>query len=224
VVLKRLLRDLRDYPTTTMRHVDYDRYWRERDKGKFRQRYAMVAEWVEPGSKVLDIGCGDGMLLAYLRDQRAVDPLGMDISSEAVAFVRSMGIQAFQTDVLDAGFQLPDEYDYIVLSEVLEHLSEPETLMLKLQHHARRGVIVSIPNTGFYKYRLRLLCGAFPVQWVYYPGEHLRFWTVGDFIWWSAQLGYTVKAIRSSNGLHPLDQRWPGLWSKQTLFWLIERQ
>jgi methionine biosynthesis protein MetW len=202
--------------------LDYNKYWQARKKGKFRQRYAMIAEWVEPGSRVLDIGCGDGALLHYLQEHRDVKGVGVDISEEAVNFARSLGVSAFVADVLSPEFRFTEKYDYVVISEVLEHLSQPETLMLKVRGHVHKGVIISIPNTGFYKYRLRLLFGSFPLQWVCHPGEHLRYWTVRDFVWWSRQLGYRVKAIRSSNGLSPLDRHWPGLWGKQVLFLLTE--
>jgi hypothetical protein len=82
--------------------------------------------------------------------------------------------------------------DYIILSEVLEHLPNPEALLTRLRDRFNRRLLIDIPNTGAMNDRLRLLFGRFPKQWVFHPAEHLRFWTVKDFMHLCRQLGYEI--------------------------------
>ena len=72
-------------------------------------------------------------------------------------------------------------------------MPNPEQLILKLRGRFRKYLIITIPNTGFAGERLRLLLGRFPKQWALHPSEHLRFWTVTDFIFWCQQLGFRVE-------------------------------
>jgi methionine biosynthesis protein MetW len=214
------------YPKMALQKLDYDEYWDQRRPGGVHPRYRLMGDIIEAGSSVLDLGCGDGALLAYLVETLQVESMGVDLSSQAVDRARNRGVQARVADIARADFCPSQPYDYILLSEVLEHLTDPEELLLRLKGIARKGLLVSIPNSGFWPYRLRLLFGRFPVQWAFHAGEHLRFWTVTDFVWWSRALGYRVKAIYASNGSSPLGLalfRWrPTLFGFQVLFWLTE--
>lgn len=224
--LTQLYRDLVVYPSITLTDMDYDQYWRERESVELRikPRFRIFAELIEPGSSVLDLGCGDGTNLAYLLERKQIVPFGIDLSPGAVRQAQARGIEAVVADIADSGFHLQGRYDYIILSEVVEHLPYPENLLLRVRDHFHKGLLVTIPNTGFYRYRLRLLLGRFPVQWVYHPGEHLRYWTVKDFVWWVEQFGYRIKRTWASSGtrLGPLQlrQRWPNLWAYRVIFWL----
>jgi len=223
---RNLIKDILAYPRITLDKMDYDEYWRERHRKRMdiKPRFLIFAEVIEPGASVLDIGCGDGTNLAFLVKQRSVQARGLDLSEEAVRLAREKGIEAAIADVTLPDFHIEGSYDYIILSEMLEHIPCPEEVLLKMHGHFRKGVLVTIPNIGFYRHRLRLLCGRFPVQWVYHPAEHLRYWTVKDFIWWVEQLGYQVKMIRASNGTSlgrlRLYKCWPNLWGHQVVFWL----
>ena len=118
-------------------------------------------------------------------------------------------------DAMAPEFSLPRDYDTILISEVLEHVSEPERLLRQVQPHIRERLILTFPNIAYMPHRLRLLFGRFPVQWGWHPGEHLRFWSLSDFGWWLDQLGYEVMAIRASNGIRGLARIWPSLFGNQ---------
>lgn len=199
-----------------MSKMDYDRYWSVRGFHTFQPRYQIMAETIVPGSTVLDIGCGEGLLLAYLADTKGTYGYGVDLSYEAVKLAGMRGIEAEVADILC--WEIEQEYDYIILSEVLEHIANPEEVIAKVCWHFRRALLVSIPNIGYYQHRLRLLFGRFPIQWGWHPAEHLRFWTVIDFVAWIRELGLEVVDVRSSNGFPFLYRYLPNLFGDQVVF------
>jgi methionine biosynthesis protein MetW len=156
------------------------------------------------------------MLLQYLAETRDTSGYGVDVSQEAIKLARARGIHAEVADI--ASWQIDQEYDYIILSEVLEHLVNPEEVIAQVRPRFRKALIVSIPNIGYYPHRLRLLLGRFPLQWVLHPAEHLRYWTVVDFVEWIGQFGLQAVDVRSSNGLPILHRLWPNLLSNQVIF------
>ena len=225
----RALRRLVIYPeTASVGAVDYDAYWDGKAQAGLgqlsawrRRRAEAFAALIEPGSRVLDLGVGDGALLAYLIEQRGVVGSGLDVSPKAIAFCRAQGLDVTLADLnrpITAFIAAP--VDYIVLSEIIEHLPDPESLLQSLRPHARRGLIVSIPNTGFHQHRLRLLLGRFPLQWVVTPGEHLRFWTRADFHWWARQIGFEIVREVPYEGTPGLRRLWPGLFAAAFVYHL----
>jgi 2-polyprenyl-3-methyl-5-hydroxy-6-metoxy-1,4-benzoquinol methylase len=153
---------------------------------------------------------------------------GIDVSEKAVQLARQNGIRAEVADITQEGFQLSAQYDYIVISEVLEHLPNPEHLVSKLKGRFRKYIIVTIPNTGFAGERLRLLMGKFPRQWVLHPSEHIRFWTVSDFIYWCEQLGFKVERYQGmQEEFYDIKIRiwkyYPRLCSRYVLYLLKEK-
>jgi methionine biosynthesis protein MetW len=182
-------------------------------------RARTIAGVVSQGASVLDVGCGDGAILQYLIEHRAVDAHGIDISDRAVIHCRAQGL-----DVQLANVTQPEalatlaEYDYIILSEIIEHIPTPENLLDGLRSHVRQAFIISVPNTGYIWHRLRLLLGRFPLQWLAHPGEHLRFWTRADFLWWANWLGYRVQAAIPYQGTPGLKHLWPNLFASGMVF------
>jgi methionine biosynthesis protein MetW len=213
-------------PTAQVGGTDYDAYWEEKfeaNAGKlssWRQRRAQVfADLVTDGDRVLDVGVGDGALLIYMLSQKRIQASGMDISPRAVEYCRSQGLAVTLADANQPiSTFLEGSYDYIICSEIIEHLPDPERLLLSLSPHVRKGIIVSIPNTGYHQHRLRLLCGRFPLQWVVTPGEHLRFWTRADFHWWAGQLGFRIAQEVPYEGTGGLKRLWPGLFAAAFVF------
>ena len=180
--------------------MDYEAYWAARsrldsdeERAMYAHKFRLIAGLVEPGSSVLDIGCGDGRLLEYLRDKRSVRVRGVELSQVACGLARQKGLDVVQADVTADGWSLEEPVDYIIMSEVLEHLPSPERLLLRLKDVCRRRLLVDVPNTGAINDRLRLLFGRTPKQWVFHPEEHLRFWTVPDFLLMCRQLGLKVE-------------------------------
>jgi methionine biosynthesis protein MetW len=214
------LRHLFIYPATArVDKTDYDAYWDEKfatNRGgmsAWRLRRAQAfATLVLPGDRVLDLGVGDGALLQYLIEQRGVIGYGLDVSPKAVAFCLEKGLHVDLADVnKPIGEFIREPFDYVMMSEIVEHLPEPEILLDSLRPYARKGLIVSIPNTGYYQHRLRLLFGKFPLQWVVTPGEHLRFWTRVDFHWWARQMRFEIVREIPYEGFPGLRRALPGL-------------
>ena len=222
------LRRLFAYPDTAqVGEVDYDDYW----DGKAQSGLGILSPWrlrraqvfagvVARGDRVLDLGVGDGALLAYLIEQKDIDGCGLDISPKAVAYCRERGLNVGLADinrpigeVLAEHFPQVSAFDYIILSEIIEHIPDPESLLQSLRQYASKGIIVSIPNTGFHQHRLRLLMGRFPLQWVVTPGEHLRFWTRADFRWWAKQLGFRIAREVAYEGTPGLKEVYPSLFA-----------
>lgn len=208
--------------------VDYDAYWDEKfEKGvggmsEWRLRRAQVfAGLVQRGDSVLDLGVGDGALLRYIIEQVGVEGYGLDVAPKAVEFCRQQGLNVDLADInapLETFIKQP--YDYVILSEIIEHIPDPESLLQSLRPHVRKGIIVSVPNTGFHQHRLRLLFGRFPLQWVVTPGEHLRFWTYADFQWWARQIGFRVVRAIPYEGTPLLKEAYPALFAAAFVYLL----
>ena len=223
----RALRKLFRYPKTArVGVVDYDDYWDKKAQAgmgkltRWRLRRAQVfAALVAPGDRVLDLGVGDGALLKYIIEQRGVVGYGLDVSPKAVEFCRAQGLNVDLADVnRPISETVREPFDYVILSEIIEHLPDPESLLDSLRPIVRKAILVSIPNTGFYHHRLRLLFGRFPLQWVVTPGEHLRFWTRADFHWWARQIGFRIAHEAPYEGTQGLKSAWPSLFAAAFVF------
>jgi len=225
----RQLRRLFAYPETArVGVVDYDTYWDNKAQSglgilsPWRQRRAQVfTDVLKDGDRVLDLGVGDGALLLYILQHKRIEAVGLDVSPKAVEYCRAHGLDVRLADInrpisetLDAPF------DYIILSEIIEHLPDPESLLNSLRPFVRKGILVSIPNTGYHQHRLRLLMGRFPLQWVVTPGEHLRFWTRADFHWWARQIHFRVAREFPYEGTPGLKGVWPSLFAAAFVYLL----
>jgi methionine biosynthesis protein MetW len=210
-----------DFPAA-MDRMDYDDYWKIRGNFGFSTRYQVFENLIDPGSSVLDIGCGDGSTLKYLHETRNTTGEGLDISESGVKMAREKGMTASVADVSAEDFKIEKVYDYIIISEVLEHIPNPEDVLAKTKGRFSKGLILSIPNTGYYLYRLRLLFGRFPVQWALHPGEHLRFWTLPDFRACLGACGLQVAAMKTHTGFLFLHALWPSLFADTAVFLVRE--
>ena len=147
----------------------------------------LVADMVEPGSRVLDVGCGDGSLLALLRESRGVDARGIELSREGVSECLAKGLPVIQGDADTDLADYPDDaFDYVILSQTLQATRRPRVVMEHMLRIGRHG-IVSFPNFGHWKIRLQLLFGGhmpatdnLPYAWWESPNIH--FCTIKDFI------------------------------------------
>ncbi len=224
----RTARRLFGYPdTANVGVVNYDDYWDNKAQAglgilsPWRLRRARVfASITERGERVLDLGVGDGALLKYMIEQKGIEGYGLDISQKAVDFCRAQGLNVGLADIIrpigeNLAEHFPDVpmFDYVILSEIIEHIPDPESLLLSLVPYVRKGIIVSIPNTGFHQHRLRLLMGRFPLQWIVTPGEHLRYWTRADFRWWARQLGFQITREFPYEGTPLLRNVYPSLFA-----------
>ena len=123
-----------------------------------RPDHLLVAEMVKPGSKVLDVGCGDGDLLQLL-ESRGIDGRGIELSREGVNRSVAKGLAVVQGDADTDLVNYPDDaFDYVILSQTLQATRQPRVVLENLLRIGRRA-IVSFPNFGFWKMRLQLLIG-----------------------------------------------------------------
>lgn len=205
---------------------DYDAYWNQKSPGRavlspWQKRRAdlVVAGIMDDGTPspvIADIGCGDGTILAYVARQiPGARVVGYDSSEVALTLARGSGVH--ETHRLDARtdrtLSAVAPCDYILLLETLEHLADAEEVLRTAVSKARRGVFVSVPNTGFFTYRLRLLGGKFPAQWIRFPNEHLRFWTLADMRWWTKALGFVDARVATYQGVPFLNRLWPSMFA-----------
>ncbi len=221
--LKQWLKLILFYPKLETHDVSYDTYWHFRgldSKTKLnsfqKKRADLTLRYLEKNSSVLDIGCGNGALLSYINSVKPMDKLiGIDISEKALAFAGENNIETIMGDIskTETLNKLPGA-DYILMFEVIEHFSNSEDLIKWAVQHAKKGVFFSVPNTGFFAHRLRLLLGRFPLQWRVNPSEHLRFWTVKDMKWWLGELGFKNYTLKLYEGIPSLNKIWPSLFGQ----------
>ncbi len=191
-----------------------------------RPDLAVAASLVPLGSSVLDLGCGDGALLAHLRDSRACDVQGVELTPEGVSATVKRGIPVIQAD-LDAGLRdLADgSYDVVVLSHTLQVVRNPRLVFRELVRVGRLG-IVSFPNFGHWRARVRLavrgrmpVSAALPYAWYDTPNIHLT--TVADFKTLCRAEGASVSAlvVPGAGGQRDRGPRsmWPNLLADQVV-------
>jgi methionine biosynthesis protein MetW len=151
-----------------------------------RPDLALIASHVQPGTRVLDVGCGDGMLLAALRDERAVDARGMEIDAEKVEQCVSRGLSVIQGDAnTDLAFYPDDSFDYAILSQTLQTTQRPDQMLDELLRVGRQA-FVSFPNFAHWRVRLYLLVkGRMPVTrnlpQTWYDTPNIHHLTIADF-------------------------------------------
>jgi methionine biosynthesis protein MetW len=161
-----------------------------------RPDFAAIAAWIPQGASVLDLGCGDGSLLRYLKDTRKVRGYGVEISdANIVACIRN-GVNVIQGDLESglSGFE-SSAFDFVLLSQTLQATRHTEPLVREMLRVGREG-IVSFPNFGYWRNRLNVLRGNMPVsrelpyQWYDTPNVHLC--TLHDFEDFCRDLNVTV--------------------------------
>jgi len=203
--------------------INYDEYWRKRGfelRSKLMAREKIFFNWIKPDSSVLDMGCGNSRLLYELKQQKKCRSFGLDISDLVIENLKKMGIEGKVNDIENHNFQLSENYDYIILSEVLEHLREPEELIGRIKKQTNY-LLISIPNIAFYRYRIGLgLKGRFPAQWVFHPSEHLRYWSHLDFLDWLKAMNLKLIKSRSSNGFGFLKNIFKNLFGHQICYFV----
>jgi methionine biosynthesis protein MetW len=223
-------------PHFTLAPLDYDGYWEARGGASDSRTLSIWqnqrVEWLAPhlaaGDVVLDLGCGGSGTLNALRERVDISGIGADVSQAALERLREDGYEALAIDLNDrpALGRIP-QVDYVLAFELLEHLPEPEAVLATLLPRVRKGFWVSFPNTGYWAYRMRLLMGRTPMQWIRHPGEHLRFWTLRDLRWWAGvldrDLGLSLRHLRVYRGPRPLNRVWPGLFGMAFMFLLEKR-
>ncbi|HMM13663.1 MAG TPA: methionine biosynthesis protein MetW [Parvibaculum sp.] len=166
---------------------------------------ALIAEMIAPDARVLDVGCGDGELLALLARTKNVDGRGIELSQEGVNACVSRGLSVVQGDADTDLRTYPDNaFDYVILSQTIQATRNPREVLQQMKRIGRRAV-VSFPNFGNWRVRLQLLCsGRMPVTrtlghaWYDTPNIHLC--TVRDFVALCEEVDFNIDDAVSVSG------------------------
>jgi len=163
-----------------------------------RPDLAIIAQNVAKGARVLDIGCGDGELMAELRDRRKVDARGLEIDPNNVSLAVGKGLSVIQGDADTDLIYYPDRaFDYAILSQTLQTARAPDKVLGELLRIGDRA-FVSFPNFAYWKVRWALFWGgrmpvtaALPISW--YETENIHQLTIDDFRAFVAERGIQVE-------------------------------
>ena len=151
-----------------------------------KKEFKIIADLIENNTRVLDVGCGDGALMKYLKDEKNIDTRGLEILKNNVQNCISKGLSVIEGDAEKDLHQFPNlSFDYVVLSQTLQAFYNPEKVIDDLLKVANKA-IVTIPNFGYWKVRLHLLIkGTMPItktlpnEWYNTPNLHMC--TIKDF-------------------------------------------
>ncbi|MBV6272508.1 methionine biosynthesis protein MetW [Alcaligenaceae bacterium CGII-47] len=164
--------------------------------GAVRADLLRIAEWIEPGSRVLDLGCGDGTLLSHLHESRQVNGAGVEIDDERVIAAVRRGVRVIQQNLED-GLALFDDhqFDTVVLSQTLQSMRNTEHILREMARVARYGV-VSFPNFGYWPHGWSILFGRMPVTgqmpYAWYNTPNIHLCTLRDFQSLAVTLGLRI--------------------------------
>jgi methionine biosynthesis protein MetW len=163
-----------------------------------RSDFAIISDLVVPGTKVLDLGCGEGELLAWLVDNKNVEARGVEISGQKVQRAIARGVSVYQGDIDQGLADYPDGiFDYVILSQTLQESRWPLRVLREMLRVGRRA-IVAFPNFGHWTVRLSHLWTGrapqtrlFPHDW--YDSPNIHFLTIDDFEVLADREGWAVE-------------------------------
>jgi homoserine O-acetyltransferase len=163
-----------------------------------RADFNMIGEMIEPGTRVLDLGCGGGELLAWLREHKQVAGQGVEIDANNVRRAVARGVSVYQSDIEQGLVDYPDQsFDFAILSQTLQEMRYP-LRVLKEMLRVGRHAIIAFPNFGHWTTRLAHLFSGrspktrlFPYDW--YESPNIHFLTVHDFVSLCRHQNWTIE-------------------------------
>ena len=163
-----------------------------------KHEFKIIADLIENNSRVIDVGCGDGVLMDFLKKNKNIDVRGLEISKEKVQKCISKGLTVIEGNAESDLQQFPNQsFDYAILSQTLQAFLNPETVINELLRIGRKA-IVTIPNFGYWRVRFHLLFkGTMPItetlpdQW--YNTANLHMCTIKDFFNFAKEKNFKIK-------------------------------
>ena len=151
-----------------------------------KQEFKIISNFIEKNTRVLDVGCGDGVLMEFLQNNKEIDIRGIEISKDNCQKCVGKGLTVIEGDAEKDLSQFPDSsFDFVILSQTLQAFLNPEIVIQELLRVGKKA-IVTVPNFGFWKVRLHLLIkGTMPItknlpdEWYNTPNLHMC--TIKDF-------------------------------------------
>jgi len=197
-----------------------------------RPDWEIVTGWIRPKATVLDLGCGNGALLSHLTEQRDISGVGMEVDEERLAACIKKNLDVIQAD-LDCGVRewfAPNSFDYVVVSQTIQAIRNPECLLVEMLDIAREG-IVTFPNMGYWRNRWQLgalgimpTTKALPNPWYNTPNIHLC--TLKDFEKLCADLGIEIierAVVDQNHQSNPLLKALPNLFAEHAIYRICKR-
>jgi methionine biosynthesis protein MetW len=166
-------------------------------KERERFDFAVIANWIPTGERVLDLGCGDGKLLRYLRETRGIDGYGVEIDPESVLGCIRNDVDVIQIDIEGglSGFE-DQSFDHVIISQALQAMRATERILSEMLRVADEAV-VSFPNFAYRANRAAIADGHMPVSedlpYEWYETPNVRFFTIVDFEALCTNLGIEIR-------------------------------
>ncbi len=170
---------------------------RARAEQRERFDFAVIASWIPPGERVLDLGCGDGRLLRYLAETRDVSGYGVEIDHESVLACIRNGVDVIQMDIECglSGFE-DHSFDHVIISQALQTMHQTERILNEMLRVGEEAV-VSFPNFAYRANRAAIAGGRMPVSedlpYDWFDTPNVRFFTIADFEELCGRLGIAIR-------------------------------
>jgi len=192
-----------------------------------RPELKIIADWIEPGSRVLDLGCGSGLLLAHLAAHRQVRGYGLELNLDKITSAIERGVNVIQADLNDGLDAFgTDSFDYVIMSLTLQALARPDWALEQMLRIGRT-CIVTFPNFGHWRVRAALAQGRMPVTpalpATWYDTANIHLCTVEDFEALCADKGWRTLQRSLLDKSHHEGWKirlWPNLFSEIAIYML----
>lgn len=189
----------------------------------------LIMSHITPGSRVVDLGCGDGRLMSRLSTELKCDVLGVDVEHDNIVSVIGRGLPGISLDLNEGLREIPDDtFDFAVLSQTLQQVERPRPLLTEMLRVARRGLVV-IPNFGHWRVRYEVLVhgrtpitDTLPYEW--HESPNLHFMSMWDFRALMTTIGLRIVEEIPIAGGRADAGMWAANLRADSAFYLLERE